>query len=1012
MFMIRYSLDNKRVIFFFLAVMLIGGVLAFGKLGKKEDAPFVIKQAMVFVQYPGASIEEVEEKVTTVVERKLQTMPNIYKITSDSYQGLAKIQVELLPQTPPKSIPQMWDVLRRKMLDLQNELPQGSRVVVNDDFGDVYGIYFGLVAHEGFGYEDLRKWSREIERQLSTVKGVQQVAIFGSQAQMVKVSLSLSQLATLNLTPDEISRIIGAQNKLIDAGERAAGELQIKFFADGVYRDLNDIRNQVVLSSAAGQIRLGDIAEISLEYIDPPQTMMFVNGDKSVGIAISSPSTMDVVQTGKNVWAKLDEIEKTMPVGLEIMSLYAEDKIASEANFGFLINLIESVLIVIFILLIAMGFKSSILIGSSLLFSISGTLLIMQFMGVGLNRTSLAGFIIAMGMLVDNAIVVTDNTRNNLKRGMTRRDAVIKGASAPMWGLLGATMIAVFSFLPLYMAKAPVAEIVQPLFVVIGVSLMLSWLLALSQTTTFAMFIFKEKGKDEEIEELYTGKFYTLFEKMLRKLIKRRFITISSMVVLLVLSLYVMGTMPQNFFPNLDKEYFRAEIFMPNGYNIRQTQARSSEIEQWLRAQKSVKTVSVAIGSSPPRYYLASGSFGPMPGYASILIELETKDSTAVVEDRFNTYVREKYPDLIIKSSLFKVSPVPEATIEIGFTGENIDTLTHLTNQVKDIMRSDSLVDQIRDSWGNKIAYLIPEYSVQNGDRLGVSRQMVAQSYSMINNGLPVGMYGKDDMYIPIMLQSNSSSEFNLNDVGNVPIIAPGGHSFPLSAVTSKIDYKYNYYYMRRFNHSRVMYGQCEPRRNANSVAAFNRIYERVLNEVKVPNGYKLVFKGERDSQDESNNALAANLPITFVLMYITLLFLFRGYKKPLVILAMIPLIFIGVVLGLVVSGKMFDFFCILGVLGLIGMNIKNAIVLVDQISVEMNNGLPPLEAVVSSAKSRLIPVVMASGTTILGMFPLLTDAMFGGMAATIMGGLFVATLLTMFILPVTYAIAFKIKSV
>lgn len=1009
--MIRYSIDNNRVIFFFLAVMLIGGILAFGKLGKKEDAPFVIKQAMVFVNYPGASVEEVEEKITTVVERRLQTMPNIYKINSDSYQGLAKISVELQPYTSSSVIPQMWDALRRKMLDVQNELPKGSVVTVNDDFGDVYGIYFGLVAHEGFGYEDLRKWSREVERQLSTVNGVQQVSIFGIQPEMVKISLSLSQLATLNLTPDQISGIIAAQNKLIDAGERSAGELQIKFFADGVYRDLEDIRNQVVISSPSGQIRLGDIAEIELEYIDPPRNLMYINGKKGVGIAISSPANMDVVQTGENVRAKLEEIERSMPIGLEVVSLYSEDKIADEANVGFIINLIESILIVIVILLIAMGFKSSILIGSSLLFSISGTMLIMQFIGVGLNRTSLAGFIIAMGMLVDNAIVVTDNTQNNLKRGMSKRDAVIKGAEAPMWGLLGATLIAVFSFLPLYLAKASVAEIVQPLFVVIGVSLMLSWILALSQTTTFAMFMFKEKSKDEKVEELYKGKLYVAFESLLRKLIKYRYVTLSTMVGLLVVSLYVMGSMPQNFFPSLDKEYFRAEIFLPNGYNIRQTEKRAMEINQWLESQESVKTVSITIGSSAPRYYLASGSFGPMPGYASFLVELHTKDSTAAVERRFNTYAREKFPDLIVKSTLFKMSPVPEATIEIGFTGDNIDTLTRLTSQVKEIMKGNELVDQVRDSWGNKIPYLVPEYSVQNGDRLGVSRQMVAQSYSMINNGLPVGMYGKDDTYIPIMLQSVNSSQFNLNDVGNVPIIAPGGRSFPLSAVTSSIEYRYNYFDMRRFNHSRVMYAQCEPKRDANSVAAFNALYKRVQDEVVVPNGYELVFKGERESQDDSNKALAANLPFTFVLIYITLLFLFRGYKKPLVILAMIPLIFIGVVLGLVLAGKMFDFFCILGVLGLIGMNIKNAIVLVDQISVEMESGFSPLDAVVNSAKSRLIPVIMASGTTILGMLPLLFDAMFGGMAATIMGGLFVATLLTMFILPVTYIIAFKIKS-
>ncbi|MFI3314688.1 MAG: efflux RND transporter permease subunit [Rikenellaceae bacterium] len=1008
--MVRYSIDNKKVVFFFLAIMLIGGVFAFGKLAKKEDAPFVIKQAMVFVNYPGASQQEVEEKVTSVVERKLQTMPNVYKINSDSYLGLAKISVELQPYTPAKEIPQMWDILRRKMLDLQNELPSGAVVSVNDDFGDVFGIYYGVTAGDGFDYEDLRYWAREIESRLSTVDGVAQISLFGLQSQIVKINIALSKLANFNITPDQISQIIGAQNKLISAGQRDAGELNIEFFADGTYRSLDDIRNQVIISTQSGQIRLGDIAHISFDYASPAKTAMTINGKKSVGIAISSPSDRDVVESGRNVNAELELIKQTMPIGLDIVSLYAEDKIANEANLGFILNLIESVLIVIFVLLIVMGFKSSLLIGSSLLFSISGTMLIMQFMGVGLNRTSLAGFIIAMGMLVDNAIVVTDNTQNNLKRGMSLRDAVVQGATSPQWGLLGATMIAVFSFLPLYLAKAAVAEIVQPLFVVIGVSLMLSWVLALSQTTSFATLIFKNSRINSTNASLYSGKLYQIFEKLLVSLLKWRYLTISAMVLLLFLSLYVMGIMPQNFFPNLDKEYFRAEVFLPNGYNIEQTKERTAKIEEWLSSQPSVKTVSIAIGSSPPRYYLASAAFGPMPNFAALLVELTTKDSTVAVENRFNSYVRENYPDLIVKSSLFKVSPAPEATIEIGFTGPDIDTLVMLTSRVEAIMRECDLVDQVRDSWGNKVPYLTPEYSIEKGGRLGVSRQMMAQSYSIINNGLQVGRFGRDDLYIPIMLTSNGSQNFDLNDVANIPIIASGSRSFPLSAVTDKIEYTYQYYSLRRFNHSRVMYAQCEPKRGANSVEGFNYIYNRASKEIELPKGYAMRIKGERESQLESNAALAANLPLTFILIFITLLLLFREYKRPLVILSMIPLIFIGVVLGLVATGKLFDFFCILGLLGLIGMNIKNAIVLVEQINIETQSGLTPFDALVMATKSRLVPVTMAAGTTILGMLPLLFDAMFGGMAATIMGGLFIATILTMLILPVAYAIAFKIK--
>ncbi|MFI3267239.1 MAG: efflux RND transporter permease subunit [Rikenellaceae bacterium] len=1004
-----YSLKNPKVIYFFLAVLLIGGVLSFGKLGKKEDAPFVIKQAMIFAFYPGATAQETEQLVTEVIERELQTMPNIDYIKSETYSGMSKISLVLLPKTPPADIEGMWDILRRKVLNLQSSVPRGTYISVNDDFGDVFGIYYGLKADEGFTHQELRDWAQKIKQRLSTVDGVQRVTISGEQTPIVNVNISLAKLANLGIDPNQIIQIMSSQNQLLSPGNKMAGKLEVQIFADGAYESIDDIRNQLITTNTGAQIRLGDIATVEFGYKNPPTTLMKINGEKSLGIAIASPGDKDVVKTGQNVEEVLNEIRKEMPIGIELTTLYSESDIASAANKGFILNLIISVLIVIVILMFIMGFKASVLIGSSLIFSISGTLLIMEFMGVGLNRTSLAGFIIAMGMLVDNAIVVTDNTQIAMKRGVSKRDAIINGAVGPQIGLLGATLIAIFSFLPLFLAEESVAEIVKPLFIVIGVSLGLSWILALAQTTTFANFMFKENKNAVAIDP-YDKPFYYKFERFLKFLLRHRWSTVLTMVGMLYLSAYVMGKMPQNFFPALEKEYFRSDFFFPNGYNIRQTEKEMDEIEAWLLNQPSVVKVSTTLGSVPPRYYLASSSFGPLPSFANMLIELNSKDSTEIVEDRFNTYVRENFPNINIKSSLFKVAPPAEATIEIGYEGANIDTLIMLTDKIQDIMRNYDGVDQVRSSWGAKVPVLLPSFSQTKGQELAVTRNAVSQSLTIATNGITLGDFRQNDQFLPIMLKDVNADNFSLSDLNTIPVFSAKGNIIPLSQVTDNMKFEYDYYNIKRYNRERYMLAQCEPKRGYNTAQAFKDIMAEV-DKLDVPDGYVMTYFGEQESQKRSNKALADKMPLTFILMFIVLLLLFKSYKKPAVILAMLPLIFIGVVLGLLVMNKMFDFFCLLGILGLIGMNIKNAIVLIDQIHIEKKAGLSYYDAVVTATKSRLVPVTMASGTTILGMLPLLPDAMFGGMAATIMGGLLAATILTIFILPVTFCLFFGIKT-
>ena len=1009
----KYSLENQKIIYFFLAVMLIGGIYSFFKLPKKEDSPFVIKQAVLVTQYPGATPQEVEKLVTEPIEREIQAMSDVFQIKSESYFGMSKISIELQPTLSPDYMPVKWDELRRKVANIQPRLPSGaSSISVSDDFGDVFGIYYALTADEGYTYDDLRNWAQKIKTELSPVPGVQKVYLFGEQTQVVNVKISIPKLANLGIDPNAIQQVMQTQNLLVNTGDINTGNYQLRLRAEGTYKDIQDIRDQLIVTKSGGEVRLGDIATVERGYMDPPSNLMRVDGKRAIGIGVATGSKDDVVAVGNAVADHLAEMEQLFPVGMDLKTIYPENKIADEANNGFILNLIESLLIVIVIIFIVMGSRAGMLVGSSLLFSVGGTLLIMLIWGVGLNRTSLAAFIIAMGMLVDNAIVVTDNAQVGIKRGLSRYQALIDGATKPQWALLGATFIAVCSFLPMYLAPASVAEIVKPLFIVLAVSLGLSWVLALTQTTTFGNFILKE-AKPGENKDPYDTKLYHKFESVLGRLIKRRYVTISTVVATLFLSLFVMSIMPQSFFPIMSKPYFRADLIFSEGYSIYDVETNVKKIEEeYLSKNENIKSYSFTLGGSPVRYYLASSSIGPKPNFANVLIETQDPEDAQAEEGKFYDYMVANYPNILTRSALFALSPVPDAAIEIGFIGDNVDTLVALTQRAQEIARNYDQVMEVRNSWGNKVPVWKPLYSQEKGLRLGITRQQVAYSLRSATNGVPLGEYREGDVFMPILLKDADKDSISLNDIKTLPVYSAKGRSVKVEQVIDDFSLDYEFNVVRRFNREPCMLMQCEPKRGANTMAAFSHLWKEIQEKIQVPEGYKMTYFGEQSEQDKGNKAIAANIPLMFGLIYVTLLFLFpKYYRKPVLIMAMLPLIFIGVVLGLLVFGKSLDFFAMLGLLGLIGMNIKNAIVLVDEIGLQLNAGLSPVNAVIEATKTRIVPVTMASGTTILGMLPLLGDAMFAGMAATIMGGLFVSTILTIFVLPVTYCVFFKIKS-
>ncbi len=1001
----QYSISHCSVIIFLMCVMLLGGIYAFLSLGKREDSTFTIKTAVVVCPYGGATPEEVESVITEPLERVVRTLSSVHKITSESHFGYARLLVELHPATPSERIPQLWDELRRKVESVAMTLPDGAGpITVADDFGDVYGLYFALCSDGGYSWDEMRDYAKNIVTQLYKVDGVEKVMLYGEQSPEIRILISPSTLAAFELSPADIASAVGEQSRMVALGVRRAGDVDVELIEGTIYSSIADIESQLLRATDGKQYRLGDVARVEKGYREPVAVRLKVDGRDAIGIAVASNPEQDVVKVGAAVDAVIASASVMLPAGVDVVSLYPENLIAAEANYDFILNLIESLVIVILLIMLIMGLRSGIIVGSSLLLAIGGTLLLMLVIGESLNRTSLAGFIIAMGMLVDNAIVVVDNTRRLRVSGLSIADAAIRGATEPRVALLAATLIAIVSFLPLQLAPSSVAEIIRPLFVVVSISLLLSWVLALVQVPLMSVQLLGNYQQRKSTER------FGWFRALVSRLLRHRWLTISGAVALFVLSLWAMGRMPQNFFPQLDKAYFRADVLLPEGYDIEATQQRLDSMTEWLLSQPEVRRVSTTAGATPPRYYLASSSYADRASYGNILVELHDSKHTAAVEERFDRWVEQNIADVWLRSSLFKLSPVPDATIEFGFVGDNIDTLQQLAARTMALMSRNEDTRNVRNNWGNRVAVWQPEYSQLKAQRLGVTRASMLTSLEIASEGLPIAQLRSGDQTLPVLLCADMMGDNSLTALETMPVFSRSGASYAIEQAAVDFDFGFRGSVIKRVDGERVVKAQCDPRRGVNTLQLLDELRDEVEREITIPDGCRLELFGEEESREESNRAIGDKLPLTLVLIFVILLFNFGNCRDPLVVLLTLPLIFTGVVLGLLVAGKLFDFFSLLGLLGLVGMNVKNGVILVERINELRAAGVEPSEAVVRAASDRFLPVVAAAGTTILGMIPLLFDSLFGGMAATIMGGLFVATLLVLILLPVVYSLIYRIK--
>lgn len=1036
----KWAFNNRKLVYFLIAVLCLGGLYSAWSMSKLEDPEVKVKVAMVITSYPGASAHQVELEVTDRLEKEIRRMADVYTIESYSYNDLSLIQVELLSTVTNNEVEQCWDLLRRRVSDAAVSLPQGAGTpMVMDDFSNVYGMFYALTG-DGLNESRLADYADLVKRELLEIEGVEHINLFGLRQECIDISLKQSVMSNLGVKPAEVLATLNNQNKTTYSGYYNNGDNRIRISVTDRFTSAEDIGEMILQGHENDKLRLKDIALVTEGYEEPVRSEMFRDGERAIGLLVAGDTDSDIVKVGNAVEKKLDELAQTrFPAGIEYHKVFYQPDRVTNALSTFFINLIESVVIVVVVLMIAMGFRSGWMIAISLVVIVLGSFLFLYALGGMMQRVSLAAFILAMGMLVDNAIVITDGILVDLKAGKPRMEAMTAIGRQTAMPLLGATLIAIIAFLPIFMSPDTAGIYVRDLFIVLAVSLLLSWILALVHVPLMANRMLKEKQEDltSDGRRQYKGQIYSILRKCLEFGLDHRWSCVALMLVLLILSLVGFKYMRQGFFPDMTYDQLYMEYKLPEGTNSERVRKDLAEIESHLKSREEITHITTSIGGSPGRYNLVRSLANPSLSYGELIIDFSDPESLNNNVEEIQQWLTQNYPDAYVKMKkynlMFKKYP-----IEAQFLGPDPEVLSTLADSTRRIMEASDKVHLITQDLEPKTPYLAVAYNQPAARAAGLSRDDLSLSLLPAGGGIPIGSFYEGSHRNNIYLKCTDNDGRPIEDLSSMQITSTlptingllDKHTIlklrtgqfdknelitslmtttPIRQVIDSISVEWDRPVIPRFNGSRSVRVQCSPVNGVETEAARASIAEKI-EQIKLPAGYSLRWQGEKAASTQSMKYLFKNFPLAIILMIAILIMLFKDYRKPTIIFCCIPFIMVGVVATMLLTGQTFNFVAIVGTLGLIGMVIKNGIVLMDEINLQIESGIDPRTALIESAQSRLRPVSMAALTTILGMIPLIWDAMFGSMAAAIMGGLLFGTIITLVFIPVLYALFFKIK--
>ncbi len=1011
----EYSIKNKVISWLFIVILAIGGVTSFLELGRLEDPAFTIKDAMIVATYPGATSKEVEEELTYPLEKEIRKLPYIDRITSTSSNGMSQIMVSMKMDYGPDELPQIWDEMRRKINDLQPTLPQGVQSLqIIDDFGDVYGVMLMLTGDD-YDYVELKRYADHLRREIELVDGVGKVDIAGDQQEMLFVEISLDRLASLNLDMNVVSGLLNQQNNVVSAGEVMVNGESLVIRPSGTLNTVQALENLIIHGRDTGNlIRLKDVATITRSIQEKPGNMILFNGKKAINIGISFASGVNVVEVGERLNAELSSLESIKPAGLDMSYFYNQAQEVDDSVKAFVISLAEAVAIVIIVLLFTMGLRSGVIIGVVLLLTVFGTFILMNYNNIELHRISLGALIIALGMLVDNAIVVVEGILVGLKKGRTKVQAAVDIVKQTQWPLLGATVIAITAFAPIGLSQDATGEFMGSLFWVLCFSLFLSWVTAITLTPFLADLLLKEEEKDTngEDEDPYKGWLFVVFGALLKFSLRFRWMTVAAMVALLVGAVIAFGNVKQQFFPPSNTPMFYVDMWMPEGTDIRQTIKQAEKVESYIRQQDDIDFVSVSIGQGLQRFALTYQPEKSYEAYAQFQVRTTDRDNMFKLLHKLDDNLAKTFDEPTFQFKLMEFGPSPASKIEARITGPDPKVLRELAVQVEDILHTDPGARNIRHDWRERTKELVPVFNESKARRLGISKEDLSSTLQMAFGGSTFGVLRDGTHTLPIMMRLPEAERVDFESLQNVKIWSPSLQTYiPVDQIIDGVELDWSEPLIQRRDRKRTLTVLADHDVLSDDTAAslFARVQPKVM-ALHIPEGYEITWGGEYESSKDAQEGLFGSLPMGYLLMFIITILLFNSIKKPLVIWFTVPLSIIGVAFGLLTTNMPFSFTAFLGLLSLSGMILKNGIVLLDQINLELESGKDPYLAIVDSAISRVRPVSMAALTTILGMIPLVFDVFFGSMAITIMAGLGFATVLTLIVVPVMFAILFRIK--
>lgn len=1009
--------ERSVVTVFSTAVVMVAGLLSYFQLGQLEDPEFTVKTAVVATPYTGATPEEVELEVTDVIERAVQSISVLREVESYSSAGLSSVKVIIKPAVHSNDLPQVWDELRKRIADAQPQLPPGaSSSIVFDDFGDVFGFLFALQS-DGFSMAELERYADDIKAQLSVVPGVAKVELWGVPRQCVFLDISEARLSQLGLSLMDVNMTLSQQNTVVDAGALDLQGSRMRFQVTGEFRSPEEIGELLIRGRTLGGqdegrlIRVRDVATVERGYMTPPMSEMRFDGLPAIGIAVSNASGVNIVTLGQAIDERLAQISAELPVGIEINRISWQSDEVDAAVSDFMISLAMAIAIVLAVLWVAMGFRTAVVVGlSGLLMVIIATFLVMNLIDEDLHRMSLGALIVAMGMMVDNAIVVADGVLTRMERGMDRIAAAIEAASGPSMPLLGATVVAVMAFYPIAASTESAGEYCQALFTIAGVALLISWLFAITVSPLMCVVMLPKPKAGQK--DAYSGGFYVIFRRILEGALRIRLIVLLIFIGCLVGSLSAFRMVDQMFFPSSDRAQFMVDIWLPEGTSIQTTSEVTRRIEQYVMKQEGATATSTFVGRGPPRFYLPVEPESPNSSYAQLIINTEDGAMVGRIMPVVQAWADEHAPEAMVISRRYGLGPFRSWPIEARISGPafaDLGVLRSLGEQASAILAESPHAMAVRTNWREKTPQIVADYDQTNARWTGIARTDVAAALRRSHDGSVVGLYREDDKLIPIILRSSAGDREqgarNLDVLQIRPLLS--SKSVPLTQVTSRVEPEWRDPFIFRFNRRRTIAAQGVPLGFATDYLDDVR---PKLEAMPLPPGYTLTIDGEYRSSRDAQKSLLPGVGPAFIIMALVIVGLFNNYRQPLIVLFVVPFALIGVIVGLIVTGQPFGFVALLGAMSLAGMMVKNAIVLLDEINALQKQGQAPYDALVNAAMSRLRPVLLAAGTTVLGVIPLLSDVFWSSLAVVIMFGLAIGSAITMLLVPVLYAMFYRVR--